>query len=318
MRSDINLIAEKCGVSKATVSRVFTGKAGVRDEIKKKVLEAARNLNYMPKQVAAQENIAIIVSDLANLNFFSGFYSMIAMGIITEFTRSGYQIKIIGISEADTLGGYTKAAILLTDEKTMEENMGKLKNLSIPMVTINKTCSLAHSICSDHAQGIELAIAHMVQNGHEKIAIVLDNAKNWAGKERVSGYRKTMEKYKLKPMSEYDASFHNRSMTETMAILMKSKPSAVIVCGEGLTARFSYAVNLLNIRIPDDISVISCERYDLSQWLSPPHTTISQNVSELSTTALELIRDTIAGKSEIPHMTLLPNQLIIRESVKKI
>lgn len=317
MKSDINLIAKKCGVSKATVSRVFTGNAGVSEEVKAKVLDAARKMNYMPKQVAAQENIAIVVDDLEGLKIFSGFYSMLVMGIITEFTRSGYQIRTIGISEIELLSGYTKAAILLINEKNLEANIEKLKKLSIPLVTINQLSPVSHSVCSDHAQGIKLAVTHLIKNGHEKIVMLMDNVNNWAGNERLKGYLETMKKYKLQPMKEYVCQ-QNHSLIEPIAILMKSKPTALIVCGEGLTAELAYSMNLLNIRIPDDLSVISCEKGDLSRWLTPPHTTISQDVFALANAALDLIRRAVNGEIRTSEIKLLQNELIIRDSVKNL
>ena len=63
MASDINQLAKKCGVSKATISRVFTGRARVSEAIRTKVLAAARELNYRPQQVMARDCVAIIGAD---------------------------------------------------------------------------------------------------------------------------------------------------------------------------------------------------------------------------------------------------------------
>lgn len=317
MKADINLIAEKCGVSKATVSRVFTGKAGVSEEVKAKVLAAARSMNYTPKQVAAQENIAIVVDSLEDFKFFTGFYSMLAMGMIAEFTRSGYQIRTICINDIDLLGAYTKAAILLINEKTLASNIEKLKKLAIPLLTANQPSPISYSVCTDHAQGIELAVEHLLANGHERIALFMDGISGWGGQERLRGYHETMKKHKIPAMKEHACS-KERSMLETIAILLKAKPSALIVCGESLVAEFAYSMNLLNIRIPEDLSVISFEKGDLSRWLTPAHTTISQDVNALSKAAMDLMRAAVSGELKSPQIKILNNELIVRDSVKKL
>jgi LacI family transcriptional regulator len=76
---------------------------------------------------------------------------------------------------------------------------------------------------------------------------------------------------------------------------------------------------LLDRKIPDDISLITFEDPQVTQYLTPPHTTVSQNIPKLAETVAELALGTILkkGNSTIKNVTL-DNQLIIRESVKKI
>jgi LacI family transcriptional regulator len=126
-----------------------------------------------------------------------------------------------------------------------------------------------------------------------------------------------MKKHKLQPMKEQVCS-KSHSMMESIAILMKSKPTALIVCGESLISEFAYSANLLNLRIPEDISVISFEKCDVSRWLTPPHTTVSQDVSALSTAALDSIRSAAGGTLASHEIKFLTNELVIRDSVKKL
>ena len=182
MKADINIIAEKCNVSKATVSRVFTRKAGVSQIVRERILKAARDLNYAPEKVAAQENICI-VSDAMQSDNKDEFYYILAANLVAAITCYGYAVKIIPTTAVNLLfQEYTKVVIFL--EPYREE----FDDLAIPLLLINQDCKRAHSICMDHAEEIEQAVDYLVKNGHRKIVLVQDNDKCWGGTERHRGY----------------------------------------------------------------------------------------------------------------------------------
>lgn len=321
MKANINLIAEKCGVSKATVSRVFNRRAGVSNSVKEQILHFAREMNYMPKQVAAQENIAIVVDSMNKFRALDGFYLMLVIAIITEFTRFGYQVRTVELKDVELLGPHTKAAILIIDEKKLELEEARFRKLPIPLLAVNLKSQYCHLVRSDHAQGIELATEHLIENGHKRITLLLDRIDIWAGHERLRGYLETMTRHSLQPLKEYVYYPKKQSLVELIAILLKDHPTALIISGESLTAEAAYCLNLLNVRIPEDLSVIGYEKDELSRWLSPPQTTIDQDVFAIADEMLELIRQVTqktSNKELSFQIKMLPNRLIIRDSVKNL
>jgi len=318
MSVDINLIAEKCKVSKATVSRVFTHKAGVSELVKERILKAARELNYTPKQMAPQDNIAIITGP-RRLAEPSQFYPQLAADLIAAVTDRGYSIKIISVNQADTLlAGYTKAAVLMAAGDALAGYEARLENLAIPLIAVNRVLPYAHSVCVDHYDEVKQAVAHLATRGHRKIVLVLDNDHDWAGKERIRGYRTTMQEYGLAPQPEFSYLAYNCSMVEVMANVRKTEASAVVVCGEGIAAQTVYAANLLDIAVPDELSLITCELKNFSQWFTPPHTAIDQCIDSLAGEIMGLIETLRHEHPGGQLIKMLSSKLIVRQTVKDI
>ena len=319
MKADINTIARECKVSKATVSRVFTGKASVSAAVKERILRVARELNYAPQQVAAREVIAIIVQSLDETEKVDGFRSILLINLVAEITRSGFLVNIIEFKDIDTmLDSYTKAAIILFNENDIPELNKKTNSMKIPLISIGNKLDNCHNICSDYYAEIAEAVDHLVKNGHEKISIVLDNAIIKAGQERLQSYNDTMKKHGLVPMPTYKYQIGAQSLLEPIATMMQDNPSAMIICGESIANEAVYALNLLQVKVPADLSVISFEKRDSSRWFFPPHTTIDQDIPKMVAESMELIKNVIEDRPKEKLYKQFPCKLVIRNSVKNI
>lgn len=315
---NIDTIAKQCGVSKATVSRVFTGKGRVSDQVSKLVLFKARELNYRPQQMATRENIAIVCEAAIDFLGEYGFAQVIIGYIIHEINRLGYQPLIIEASKIDSLiPQHTKAVILFLRDETITDYEQQLKNLSVPKITINRMIPGVHCFCSDHAMGVKLAVAHLSSYGHRRIALVLDNSKNWAGKERQRGYGEAMGQLELPelPTFTYRPEF---SMIEVMSEVMRYRATAAIICGESIGTEAAYAFNILRLKVPEDISIISSERPAFSRWCNPPHTTIDHNIQMICSELFSSIEKIIAKPDMAPLIKILPSKLIERQSVASV
>ena len=261
MKADINTIARECNVSKATVSRVFTGKASVSATVKERILRVARELNYAPQQVAAREVIAIIVKSLDEIEEANGFRTILSTNIIAEITRSGFLVNIIEAKDVDKiLDSCTKAAIILLNDVDIAEYKEKINKMKMPLIAIGNILDNCHNICSDYYAEIVSAVEYLIKNGHKKISIMLDNIVILAGKERLRGYTETMKKHRLSPMPIYNLKFGEQPLIELMATMLQDNPTAMIICGESIPNEATYALNLLRVKVPDDLSVISFEK----------------------------------------------------------
>ncbi len=319
MKANIDIVAKKCGVSKGTVSRVFTGRPGVSEAMKEKIYQAARELNYSPQQMIAQENIAIIVSSSYKSAGPTQFYSMLLGDLIADITRLGYLVKIVGMDELGSLlKCYTKVAVLMISNEDITLHESSLKALEIPLITINKILPYAHSLCIDHFDEIQQAVKYLLANGHRKIALVLDNAMVWGGQERLRGYKDAMSRNGLAPAQYLSYQESNFSMLEIMARVRQSDATGVIICGESLVPEAVYAINLLGISVPDELSIISFEQKGFSKWLTPPHTTIDQDIDALSGEIASLIACLIKNPKSGRIVKLLKSRLVVRQSVKDI
>ncbi len=300
MRTDINTIAETCGVSKATVSRVFTGKATVNDKIRAKVLEAAQKLNYAPKQVIAQESVVIIIKDLSEFHNFCGFFNLLLGALIAEITNQKLLVRIVELKDIQgIIKVHTKAAILLLSEPEIRENEQALTALELPLVVVNKRIEFCNGVSSDHAQGVKLAFDYLYEHKHRRIALIVDsNNFESSSRERIRGYKESIQKHQVEYIPELQYKMGQYSMIELIAQVRKTNATALIVCGESLVAETKYALDILNIRVPDDMSVITSEHKEISRWQTPPFTTIDLNIHQLATEVMSLVSKIIKNKPQ--------------------
>ena len=317
MASDINQLAKKCGVSKATISRVFTGRARVSEAIRTKVLAAARELNYRPQQVMARDCVAIIVADAPSPQRRTSFSERLLTSAVFEITRRNLLTEVIPVKELPKLyDSYTKAVLLLLSEPEIEEHRGEFERLSMPIVTVNKQYAFSSSVNTDHGQGVTLALEHLYSYGHRRIGLTVDRVENQAGRERIGAYRafaaaRVLPELPIGHFRDLDVEDSCRELDRVLA----EKPTALVVCGESVALQAAYELKKRNYRIPEDISLITSELTDICCWMTPELTTINQNLDALAAeTVAQLLARIRAPHSPRAH-SWLPTALIVRNSV---
>ncbi len=321
MAADINALAKQCGVSKATISRVFTGRARVSPEVRERVLAAARELNYRPQQVMARDCVAIVVNDLPNPARRTSFSERLLTSAVFEITRRGLLSEIISANELPRLyGSYTRAVLILLSEPQIEEHLAELEGLPMPVLTVNKEYPRFHSITTDHGEGVRLALEHLHANGHRRIALTVDQTDNLAGRERLEAYCRFMADAGFEPLEP--AKFNDQEMRESNSrfrTLLRQSPTALVACGEGVALPVFHGLQRLGYRIPEDISLVTSELAGISGWMTPELTTIDQELDSLA----RAVTARLAGLTRNPGQSIvkgtrLPTRLRIRKSVRKL
>jgi DNA-binding LacI/PurR family transcriptional regulator len=303
-------VANTAGVSPATVSRVFNRQPYVKEDIRNAVLAAAKELNYAPKSTKSKNTFGILVHGEKYLGLGS-YETQLIIGISGEFFKNGYTTEITTDQQTSFFHRNTfRALIVLT---SIDQN---IIDLGIPIVLVNNRCEGIHSVVTDHFQGIELAVEHLHSAGHKRIGYISGGSETWGDKERLRGYRQTLQKNGLDTDDGLCQFTEKTGVEEATAELLKLNPTAIILSGEGRAQQLSYALHKAGKRIPEDISVITFEDSNVTPYLTPPHTTISQNIPGLSQAATELaLHVAVSGGSKYVQSVILKNELIVRESV---
>jgi LacI family transcriptional regulator len=310
-KKKISDIAISAGVSPATVSRVFNRHPYVKEEIRNRVLEVARRMKYSPKFGTTRNNIGIVVNGTDGINL-GQFEVLIITALSQFFFKRNYAFEIIPHTSVPLLHNTSlKGLIAISPAAT-----SALKGLDIPMVTVNHEVEEIPSVSTDHRQGLRMAVDFLCAKGHRQIAYIGESpgSQVWGMVERMDGYRDGLSANCL----EFEHKFVKKdeeSLLEASARIVKTGCSAVIVGCEGIVPQFCYMMYLMNKSIPADISTISFETANLSQYMTPPQTTIDQNFSKLAETAVNRLDEVIAGKPLKPLHLRLENRLIERESV---
>lgn len=307
----ISDIAASAEVSPATVSRVFNRHPYVKEEIRNRVLEVARRMKYSPKFSATRNNIGIVVNGTDGINL--GQFEVLMITALSQLLfKRNYAFEIIPHTSVPLLHNTSLKGLITISVAAANA----LKGLDIPMLTVNHEIEDVPSVSTDHRQGLKISVDHFFAKGHRQIAYIGESPGTlaWGMVERMAGYQDGLSANGL----DFDPKFIKKdeeTLLEASARIIKTGCTAVIVGCEGIVPQFCYMMYLMNKSIPADISTISFETANLSQYMVPPQTTIDQNFPVLAETVVSRLDELIAGKPLEPLHLRLGNRLIERESI---
>ncbi|MCP3700774.1 MAG: LacI family DNA-binding transcriptional regulator [Aliivibrio sp.] len=330
----INDVCKLAGVSKATVSRVMNGKGPVKEETKKLIFDAMETLNYKPSLVAqalatnSSNSIGLIVS------FFDGYYFGILLKEATRIAEeSGKQLIVTDghnqleteIEAINSLVARKCDAILIYSRTMTADNYCEIqKKLSIPLIVINRTLpdGLGHAVAFDQYDASQMAIEHLVELGHKKIAMITLNQGSSTGQIRLKGAKETLEKHGI----TYDECLTvikdgklEDGYQACKELLKRSQDMTAIFCfNDHLALGAIKALKELDIRVPEDISIVGIDNDEISAFLSPALTTINIPIKKVTQLAMDKALRLISDKEVKATTEILKGNLIIRESTRYI
>ena len=316
-------IAEFAKVSPATVSRVLNQHPNVRSEVRERVLAAASTLQYSANRAARRRHVTVLVEGLGGLGA-SPYFASIVGGLVRKLSDAGLRADIMP-AEAIEMGllarQYSEAVLAMVWSPEYRERLHQLDGA--PVILVNDFGPDWHCVHSDHQQGTQLAVKHLVEHGHRRIALLRYCSGGWADAERLTGYKAGLHAADIPPdpalIGSQDTPIANGDVGPLLlrlSELLIQNPTALILGSEDLTLPATHALYRLNRRIPEDISVIGFESPELSAYLQPPLTTIDQNVAEIANELVSLVLHLRDNPQSGPHLIQLPNQIIARHSVK--
>jgi len=323
-RATIRDVAERAGVSIATVSRVLTDKGDVSEKTRERVREVARSVGYTADRAArslvTQRTglVAVVVGDNAGHRDLSLlFFGKVLAAISRRLDHGGYDPLLLQPHDVG-LHHRFDAAIMIgvdSDDAFVEEVAAR----HVPVVGVDVRCHAAHSafVGSDHAGGVRLALAHLHALGHRRIAHLAGALNTLAGSERFDAFRRETDRLELDIPEEYvrRGDFSSASgYRETCALLALPEPPTAIVAASDLMALAALqAIRDAGLQPARDVGVVGFDDLEAAALAHPPLTTIRQNREELgelaATRALELMSEERA-KPE----TVLPVELVVRAS----
>ncbi len=319
-RSNITELAHKANVSVATVSRAMNNHPYVKKDVYDRIMNAAHEMNYTPARKNAQKKrIGIIVSgfDTHALNAYS---SNMLLHLSKHCGLNGFSMEIIPFSDLYLVEeNFLKAAITFERPASLTA-LKEIKHTQF--ICINSLIQGFPCVSSDHAQGIEMAVKYLVEHGHKNIAMILPaevrDSVNSSVSLRKESFLKTMINNKLPANEDMIVYLHDKPVEIVAKIIRAQNPDALIIAGEDLYPA-NYAISLLGISIPKDLSVISYENMFISEYMNPPQTTVAQDFDRLAAEAMKVADDIVSGKFVDPALRIIiPNKFIERESVKSI
>ncbi|MDW7673432.1 MAG: LacI family DNA-binding transcriptional regulator [Bacillota bacterium] len=325
-------VAKKAGVSKSSVSRVINKRFEyMRDDTKKKILDAIEELNYTPNSLAQSlktnrtKVIGIVLSDIAN-----PLWAELLNGVQEECMRSGYGLMVSSSNEKPELERENIA--ILRNKKAdglIINNTGQNQDIyqdlvkeKYPFVFLDRTYQdvQADSVLVNNILGAKKVMKHLINQGHRRIAIVLYPTENKSPRiERLEGYKQALAENQL-PFSQelvkICAPIRGSGIQAAQELLsLPEPPTAIFSTHAFLNLELLAAAKKSGWHIPKDVSIIGYDDFPWVPFLAPPLSTVSQPAHKMGVQAAALIINKIKRKREVKSKTiLLEPTLIVRES----
>ena len=333
--TNIKDVAKQAGVSASTVSRVLSGKNCVNRETRRKVLEAARALDYSPNVLAKglkmgrSNTIALMVPSIEN-----EIFPTIARGVEDTARKSGYTVILcntyedVAVEQAYInklrtrwIDGFIVASMLPNSD-----HIRSLWEDGFPVVLLSRYYGdPVDAVIVDNVQAAYDAVNYLIRGGHKRIALALGRKELPFYADRWAGYRAALadnglpydERLVLHETNGTNSFFHLtkelvKSDLRPDAIFATSDPKAVVVM---------RALHDCGLRIPGDISVIGFDNAYISSMIEPPLSTVSQPLYEMGVAAAKRLIRRIRSRedktpAEPPSVEVMPTDLIIRRSTR--
>jgi LacI family repressor for deo operon, udp, cdd, tsx, nupC, and nupG len=326
-------IAARAGVSIATVSHAFRNPGRVSDATRNRVLAAADEIGYSPNSLAASlrtarsGNIVAIFPDIAYSH-----NARIIKAIEKVAQSRGYSVLL-----GDTQGSAEREREFAAMARSRQADGIILMSHRVPFNMENQSyddipplvsgCEFTGydgfpMVAIDDFQASIDATRHLIDYGHREIAVITGDKESTSTKDRLRGFRKAMADAGLAPKDNlmlygsYTLEF-GESATETL-MLQKQRPSAIFCFSDEIALGCMYALRQHHFLVPEDISVIGFDNIPFAKYFAPPLTTIAQPTKAIGTLCAELLFELIDGKTPDVLRHVLPHELIIRDSTKRL
>jgi LacI family transcriptional regulator len=331
MAVTIRDVAERAGVCPATVFRYLNG-AHLREKNRVKVAQAIQELGFKADVSA----IAVIVPALTNL-----FAMTIVTGIERLVVQAGYNSIICDFANEyhallDRLKFFKNRAISgiilfpLTQDNKRELHaiihlLEAYRADHIPVVVVDDVLTEfeTDAVLVDNAHASFRAIEHLIHQNHRQIAILNGRQNSYVSQERLRGALEALQTYKV-PIEErwlIWGDFRTKGGYAAVTALYQTSPhpTALYSTNYNMTIGAIMALNDLQIRIPEDLSVIGFDHFSGLDVVRPALTVIEQPLDEIGKTAGELMLKRIKGDyTDFPQIVKLKTRMVIRDSVQKL
>lgn len=326
-------IAEKAGVSVATVSRVLNNTKPVSSELKKKVLDIVKETGYKPNALARSlikqrtGTIGVIIPDMDNETFadlIKGIelitdkndYVILVTNTMGEVKK---ELEMFNLFEEKRLDGIIFSGVSLT-----EKHIDFFDKYEIPTVVVGQTFKKLDfpSVTIDNFQAAFDITEYLIKFGHENIAMIRGPLYDMqAGKERLLGYKTALREndYPVNKDFIIQGDFTIKSGYKAMEKIWRNelKPTAIF------SASDKMAIGALNycldngLKVPEDISIAGFDDMELATAVRPALTTIHQDQVEKGIKTAEILLELIEKEGKESYNIQLPYTLIERDSTCK-
>ena len=333
MKATLKQIADDCGLSISTVSRVVTGKGYVSSDARAQIEASIARLSYTKK-----ERPQVVLKDASSLVMVlvGGIRSSLASKMV-ELLVQELELKqmraFIAISEFNpekeleflryAADNHFFGVFAMTLSET-PENLAYLRTYPIPITLVNRYLPSLETdyLCADYYRMGYVGAEYLIRHGHKKIAFVGGSPTSPVTEDKLTGFQDCMRAYnlELRPVWCFHVNrmiYENGAQVVSALLALEERPTAIVSSND-------ISVGILNeliqhgIRVPEDISLFTCEDSNLTATCLIPITSMTLEMSRIAHDAVKLLIRRRRQPYAPRHFLIYTPRLVERSSVKSV
>lgn len=320
-------VARLAGVSQPTVSRALRNLPGTSPETRRKVMEAAERLGYVPSEsgrilsTRTTRRIAVVSEELTN-----PYYPQILEPLRVALAEAGLRIVVVVDTESEAIGhdlltDGSYDGVVLTTTRRRSTLPRDLTARGVPHVLVNRVLDYPESpACApDNAQGIRQIVDLLAGLGHKRVATVQGPVDTSTGKERADALRQGLRRHGLPVRRDWmirSEFTHDAAFAAVRPLLEGRELPTAIVCGNDVIAMgVLSALRERGLDVPGDVTVTGFDDIALAGWPVVGLTTVRVDLDALAALAVEMLRGAMADPQTMPALTRrVPVSLVTRRT----
>ena len=327
-RSTVARVAERAGVSIASVSRVLNDQPA-SEAVIARVRQAAQELGYVAHagarslKVGKTEQIALAVADVGNPVYVS------MMRAVSEVVaRSGYRLVISSTGSdakdqvellASLNRGYADG-LILSPLRVTDELLDQLRASPLPIVVIGSLPDDVQidNVRADSAAGVGLAMTHLYEQGRRRIAFINGPVDTVPGAARLSGFTHSLERLGLPTSHELQvesADFtYQTGQVAAEQLFSQASPDAILCANDLLAVAAIKVATQRGLSVPGDIAIVGMDNTEVAELSNPSLTSVELGSIQRAREAAELLVSRLADPDLPARRVVVSPSLTIRES----
>ncbi len=323
-------VAQRAGVSTATVSMVLRNRGRISPATRERVLKALDETGYVYNQTAANlrnrssNQVGLLLHDITN-----PFYAEMTAGLSHEMERHELLLFLANSEESEDrqqkfvdslMRNSACGMVLCAARATPASFFAALKRRNIPAIMVVRPLSDPDFdfVGTDNFLGAQMATTHLIQLGHRNIAFIGGGANSGTRAQRVGGFTSTLLENDLTPVPEWIVMAQASQIdgAKAAASLLSRYPQiTAAVCYQDVVALgVMQALRAAGRKPGQDFALVGFDDITEAALVQPALTTVSVAAKEIGRKAGELLYSRIQGNDEPPKRIILPPALVIRES----
>ncbi len=326
----LDTIAQEVGVSKVAVHKALSGKRGVSESLRKTIIDTANHLGYDMSFKKRLDKLNFIYA--IHKNFFltssEQFYTSIYYYLTVECEKINSSLKIVFLDDTGTSDDILRQTIETSREKidgifiageVSRTFIESIEKIEIPKIFIDYYSPL-HMNSYIHVDNYSLSYQltqYLIDNGHQQIGFVGDIRQTSAIADRYFGFLKALNENGLIYNNTWHINENIEHLNDLNGILPKSLPTAFVCHCDAAAYKMYVALNMRDLHVASDVSVVSFDNTTLSENVIPTLTSAGCSKDLIARKSFSAMLDVVADAQKVLNIVLKPT-FAIRNSVRNL